>query len=77
MHAGGPRSAGLLNRVEWLKFLGLFFNREREATQLFNDKAAHFEELRVGGRAGHPWVSLGIAEYPSWVSLASAGKRRG
>lgn len=38
---------GLLNRAEWTKFLALFFNREREASQQFAEEATNYQTLKA------------------------------
>jgi iron complex transport system substrate-binding protein len=53
-----------LGRSEWIKFLALFFNRERQAEELFAPAATRYEELarRAAGVRERPEVLLG---YPS------------
>lgn len=41
---------GVLNRVEWIKFLGLFFNRERAATQIFDELSQQYNATREAER---------------------------
>jgi iron complex transport system substrate-binding protein len=51
-----------LGRSEWIKFLALFFNREREAENLFAPAAARYEELarRAEAVRERPEVLLGF-----------------
>ena len=37
-----PTLSGVLNRAEWVKFVGLFFNREKEASQIFEGLKAEY-----------------------------------
>lgn len=59
-----------LGRAEWLKYLGLFFNREAEANRLFDDRRDRYRQLAATVRdvARRPVVQLG---YPGgrdeWV----------
>lgn len=39
----GAEDPGVLNRVEWLKFIGLFFNKEREASEAFDAIRTSYE----------------------------------
>ena len=39
--------AGTLNRAEWVKFLGLFFNLEAEASEIFAGVQAEYEATKV------------------------------
>lgn len=50
-----------LGRSEWVKFLALFFNREREAEEIFAPAAARYEELRqlTAGVSERPEVLVG------------------
>ena len=41
-------TAGTLNRAEWVKFLGLFFNKETEASQYFETVERQYNRLKVG-----------------------------
>jgi hypothetical protein len=41
-------AAGTLNRAEWVKFLGLFFNKETEASQYFATVERQYNRLKVG-----------------------------
>lgn len=41
-------TAGTLNRAEWVKFLGLFFNKETEASQYFDSVERQYNRLKVG-----------------------------
>jgi hypothetical protein len=41
-------TAGTLNRAEWVKFLGLFFNKEKEASQYFDTVERQYNRLKVG-----------------------------
>ncbi|GAB4819434.1 hypothetical protein N2152v2_006480 [Parachlorella kessleri] len=38
---------GVLNRSEWIKFLGLFFNKEYEASQLYQSMADQYDALKA------------------------------
>ncbi len=40
--------AGLLNRAEWIKFLALFFNKEREASVAFQAITNAYNAIKVG-----------------------------
>ena len=48
----GLAPAGVLNRAEWIKFLGLFFNQDALATTVFDGiNASYYEtasEIQVG-----------------------------
>lgn len=48
--------SGVLPRAEWIKFLALFFNKEKEASQLYDWIQAQYQELKVcaGVLQGHP-----------------------
>jgi len=50
-----------LGRTEWIKFLALFFNREREANEIFAPVARRYQELqsRVRNPATRPDVLVG------------------
>ena len=37
----------MLNRSEWIKFLGLFFNKEYEASQVYQSMADQYHALKV------------------------------
>jgi hypothetical protein len=39
--------AGSLNRAEWIKFLGLFFNLDSTATQIFNSINASYYQTKA------------------------------
>lgn len=41
---------GVLNRAEWIKFVGLFFNREREASAIFDAIKAEYEATEAAAR---------------------------
>ena len=41
---------GVMNRVEWVKFMSLFFNKEPDANQLFNSI----------NQVGRVWVEGGV-----------------
>jgi iron complex transport system substrate-binding protein len=51
-----------LGRSEWVKFLALFFNRERRAEELFEPAAARYEDMarRAADSAQRPEVLLGF-----------------
>ena len=38
--------AGVLNRAEWIKFLGLFFNQDALASQVFNNINSSYYSIR-------------------------------
>lgn len=44
--------AGTLNRAEWVKFVGLFFNREADASAVFDGIKAEYEATKVGSLRG-------------------------
>lgn len=46
---------GVLNRAEWVKFVALFFNQERAASDIFAAIKAEYEATKVGS---HHQVSL-------------------
>lgn len=43
-----PCPAGVLNRAEWVKFVALFFNQERAASDIFAALKAEYEATKVG-----------------------------
>lgn len=47
----GASDPGILNRAEWLKFLGLFFNRERAASGTFNTIKAEYDRVKASAAA--------------------------
>jgi hypothetical protein len=47
----GASDPGILNRAEWLKFLGLFFNRERAASDTFNTIKAEYDRVKASAAA--------------------------
>ena len=53
-----------LGRAEWIKYLGIFFNREARANQIFDDRAARYVRLRerVARVDRRPLVQLGYPE---------------
>lgn len=58
---------GALQRAEWVKFVGMFFNRELQAERLYDDVAATYTALKeaasaVGGRLAH--ISTHIPDAP-------------
>ena len=74
-----------LGRAEWLRFLALFFNREAQATALFDEVVARYEALAAighaqpekpqaitGGPAGDTWHVPGGKSYMARF-LADAG----
>lgn len=58
-----------LGRAEWIKFLSLFFNREREAEALFNPVAGRYEGLsrKANAIANRPTVMIGAPGSDSWM----------
>jgi hypothetical protein len=48
---------GTLNRAEWVKFLGLFFNMEKEASMYFDTVKAQYTSMKVrlAGQNWQPW----------------------
>mmetsp|Transcript_1782 Transcript_1782/g.5178 ORF Transcript_1782/g.5178 Transcript_1782/m.5178 type:complete len:532 (+) Transcript_1782:252-1847(+) len=42
---------GTLNRAEWIKFMGLFFNKEKEASDYFDSVTAQYNALKSKGAA--------------------------
>ncbi len=42
-----PAPAGVLNRAEWVKFVALFFNQERAASDIFTALKAEYEATKV------------------------------
>jgi iron complex transport system substrate-binding protein len=53
-----------LGRAEWIKYLGLFFNREADANAIFEDRASRYRQLAARTRdvATRPLVQLGYPE---------------
>jgi iron complex transport system substrate-binding protein len=43
-----------LGRCEWIKFLALFYNREREAEEFFNRTVEEYEKVRRQAATGKP-----------------------
>lgn len=43
-------AAGALNRAEWVKFVALFFNLEKNASDIFDAIQARYEAIKVGAR---------------------------
>jgi hypothetical protein len=75
-HTHKPTPAGALNRAEWVKFVGLFFNREREASDVFEGIKAEYEATRVGIGLGEGGGGGGRAE-GSRVLFYGVGSLRG
>jgi hypothetical protein len=48
--------AGALNRAEWIKFVGLFFNLEKEATDVFDAIKAEYDATKVGWLLNSAWL---------------------
>lgn len=44
--------AGLLQRAEWIKFLGAFFNLDSYASNLYTAIEDEFNKVKVRGRGG-------------------------
>ena len=44
------RPAGALNRAEWIKYLGLFFNKESQASDLFDAIVKEYDATKVRER---------------------------
>lgn len=42
--------AGALNRAEWIKFVALFFNLEKNASDIYDAIQARYEATKVGAR---------------------------
>ena len=57
-----------LGRTEWLKVTALFFNREKQADQLFGGIAGRYAEMAAlaAGVEAKPTVLVGIARRESW-----------
>ena len=57
-----------LGRAEWIKFMALFFNREREADSVFNVIEKNYEEAKavVSNVNEHPTVLSGIVYGDAW-----------
>jgi len=58
-----------LGRAEWIKFIALFFNREREAEALFHPISERYEELsrRANATDHRPKVMIGAPGADSWM----------
>lgn len=44
------RDPGLLNRAEWIKFLGLFFNLDKAATEIYNGIEASYNQTKAAAK---------------------------
>lgn len=57
-----------LGRAEWIKFMALFFNREREADSVFNIVEKNYEETRtsLAEVSNRPTVLSGIVYGDAW-----------
>lgn len=58
---------GLLNRAEWIKYLGLFFNKERQAETLYNAIVDRYEEEKKLSEQADA-ASAGGSPVIAWVS---------
>ena len=65
----GPRPLlpGAINRAEWVKYLGLFFNLDRVASEYFDSVEAQFEEMAEAVAAAAANASE-AAPLVAWVS---------
>ena len=50
--------AGTLNRAEWVKFLGLFFNKEKEASNYFDSVEKQYNTIKVQPQS--QWQALHV-----------------
>jgi len=52
---------GVLNRAEWIKFLGLFFNRDAYASSIYNGIVQSYNDIKANGKGDSKpviaWVS--------------------
>ena len=60
--------AGTLNRAEWVKFLGVFFNREAAASAYFDTVAAQYNATKVR-RFEWPLRMRSLDLAPIWPTL--------
>ncbi len=56
---------GLLRRAEWIKYLGLFFNREKKAAEVYAAIVARYEAVKKQSMAE---VEAGAEPVIAWVS---------
>jgi len=61
---------GLLKRAEWIKYLGLFFNKEKEAAEAYAAIVESYEEVKEQSAAK---VEAGAEPVIAWVSHFSYG----
>lgn len=59
-----------LGRAEWLKFMALFFNREAEASRLFDEVAQRYEKMSqvARGVSQKPTVFMGFDDDGNWYT---------
>ncbi len=57
-----------LGRAEWVKFLAAFFNKEKDAEELFSEIEAHYQESAEKARKveNRPRVFCGISQQSTW-----------
>lgn len=67
----GASDPGILNRAEWLKFLGLFFNRERAASDTFNAIKAEYERVKASTAAKTSQEGTMAKPLVAWVQAFS------
>ena len=48
---------GTLNRAEWIKFTGLFFNKEKEASNYFDTLSKRYKSIKVDFVVLYPQTS--------------------
>lgn len=58
----------VLARAEWFKFLGLFFNRERAASDAYDAVRAAYEETRAAAATSAPPAGRPVAAFASFYS---------
>jgi hypothetical protein len=67
----GASDPGILNRAEWLKFLGLFFNRERAASDTFNAIKTEYERVKASAAAKTSQEGTMAKPLVAWVQAFS------
>ena len=67
----GYKELAPLGQAEWLKFVGMFIGREREACQLFDSIESRYMQLREKAQqaASRPTVTSGEMHYGTWHAV--------
>ncbi len=62
-----------LGKAEWIRFMGMFFNREQEADSLYREISRNYRRLAssTDSLSGRPSVMLGLPWKDSWYVSAA------